>query len=53
MEKVAEFIDLGMQVAFEMKDEMLKTGAVGQSGKVTAKVNNFHISLSCTRVSSE
>ena len=38
MEKVADYIDLGMQVAFEMKDEMIKTGAVGKSGHVTAKV---------------
>ena len=38
METVAEFIDLGMQVAFEIKDEMIKTGAVGKSGHVTAKV---------------
>ena len=40
MEKVAEFIDLGMQIAFEMKDEMIKTGAVGKSGHVTAKVRH-------------
>ena len=40
MEKVAEFIDLGMQIAFEMKDEMIKTGAVGNSGHVTAKVRH-------------
>ena len=40
MEKVAEFIDLGMQIAYQMKDEMLKTGAVGKSGQVTAKVRN-------------
>ena len=38
MEKVADYIDLGMQVAFEMKDEMIKTGSVGKSGHVTAKV---------------
>ena len=38
MVKVADYIDLGMQVAFEMKDEMIKTGAVGKSGHVTAKV---------------
>ena len=39
MEKVAEYIDLGMQIAFEMKDEMIKAGAVGKSGHVTAKVS--------------
>ena len=43
MEKVAEFIDLGMQIAFEMKDEMIKTGAVGKSGHVTAKVYSYNI----------
>ena len=45
MEKVAEFIDLGMQIAFEIKDEMIKTEAVGKSGQVTAKVS-FDISTS-------
>ena len=28
MEKVAEFIDIGMQIAVEIKDEMVKTGSV-------------------------
>lgn len=49
MEKVAEFIDLGMQIAYQMKDEMLKTGAVGKSGQVTAKVRNW--TLLCVLVS--
>ena len=40
MEKVAEFIDIGMQIAVEIKDEMVKTGSVGKSGSVTTKVSN-------------
>ena len=38
MEKVAEFIDRGMQIAYEIKDEMIETGAVGKTGNVTTKV---------------
>lgn len=42
MEKVAEFIDLGMKIAFEIKDEMIETGAAGKTGNVTAKVRKLN-----------
>ena len=45
MEKVAEFIDLGMKVAFEIKDEMIQTGAAGKTGNVTAKVRETGLAI--------